>query len=87
MNKGPWRDSSAERAYRASLGSKPVDKMPLLQVRVNLDTLQDLTTLLPVVQRHPDFRAGRVTFQDVARLALSRGIEQLKHEVEEERQE
>jgi hypothetical protein len=58
-------------------------RMPLLQVRVSQEVLDDLAALLPAIQRHPNFRAGVVTLQDVYRLALSRGIETLKRELEE----
>jgi hypothetical protein len=58
-------------------------RMPLLQVRVSQEVLNDLNDLLPAIQRHPNFRAGVVTLQDVYRLALSRGIETLKRELEE----
>jgi hypothetical protein len=57
---------------------------PQLQVRINQAILDDLEALIPRVQAHPNFRTGRVTLQDVARLALSRGIEMLKSELEGE---
>ena len=60
-------------------------RMPLLQVRVQQEILDELAGLLPQIQRHPNFRAGVVTMQDVTRLAISRGIEALKRELEESR--
>jgi hypothetical protein len=56
---------------------------PLFQMRINEEVLEELRRLVPLVQAHPNFRTGRVTVQDVARLALSRGIEQLKRELEQ----
>ncbi len=57
---------------------------PQLQVRVNQAILDELEALQPLLQAHPNFRTGRVTLQDVARLALSRGIEALKRELQED---
>jgi Cu/Ag efflux pump CusA len=59
---------------------------PQLQVRISQAILDELNALVPLVQEHPNFRTGRVTLQDVARLALSRGIEQLKRELGQESQ-
>jgi hypothetical protein len=57
---------------------------PLFQMRINQEVLDELKDLVPLIQAHPNFRTGRVTIQDVARLALSRGIESLKRELEGE---
>jgi hypothetical protein len=54
------------------------ERMPLLQVRISQEILDELEALVPVVQRDPHFRAGVVTKQDVLRLVISRGIEAVK---------
>ena len=61
---------------------RPRGRQPQLWLRVSQQVLDDLEVLVPSVQQHPNFRAGTVTMQDVARLALSRGIEVLKQELE-----
>jgi hypothetical protein len=51
---------------------------PQLQVRINEAVLDELNALVPLVQADPNFRSGRITTRDVARLALSIGLEELK---------
>ena len=65
---------------------KPMKKprMPLLSVRISQDVWDDLRNLLPKVQQHPNFRGGLINLQDVYRLALSRGVDILKKEMEKE---
>jgi hypothetical protein len=64
---------------------RPRGRQPQLWLRVSQQILNELDALVPKIQEHPNFRAGTVTMQDVARLALSRGIESLKRELEGER--
>jgi len=52
--------------------------------RVAQEVIDEMAALVPLVQAHPNFRAGRVTLQDVGRLVISRGIEQLKRELGQE---
>jgi hypothetical protein len=61
---------------------QPRGRQPQLWLRISQQVLDDLEALVPLVQQHPNFRAGTVTMQDVARLALSRGLEVLKQELE-----
>lgn len=51
------------------------NRMPLLQVRVAQAMYDQLYKLIPLLQVHPNFRAGKVTLQDVVRLVISLGIE------------
>ena len=55
-------------------------RLPQIQIRVSQEIIDEMEALIPVVQAHPNHRASRVTLQDVARLALSRGIDVLKRE-------
>jgi hypothetical protein len=64
---------------------RPRGRQPQLWLRVSQQILDELDALVPRIQEHPNFRAGTVTMQDVARLALSRGIETLKQELEQSR--
>jgi hypothetical protein len=57
---------------------RPRGRQPQLWLRVSQQILDELETLVPRIQEHPNFRARTVTVQDVARLALSPGIETLK---------
>lgn len=50
-------------------------RMPLLQVRIAQTMYDQLNRLTPLLQNHPNFRAGKVTLQDVVRLVISLGIE------------
>jgi hypothetical protein len=63
---------------------RPRGRQPQLWLRVSQQILDELDALVPKIQEHPNFRAGTVTMQDVARLALSRGIESLKRELGQE---
>lgn len=49
--------------------------MLLLQVRIAQTMYDQLNRLIPLLQNHPNFRAGKVTLQDVVRLVISMGIE------------
>jgi hypothetical protein len=51
---------------------------PQLQVRINQAVLDELNALVPLVQADPNFRSGRIPTRDVARFALSIGLEELK---------
>jgi hypothetical protein len=64
---------------------RPRGRQPQLWLRVSQQILDELDALVPQIQEHPNFRAGTVTMQDVARLALSRGIEELKRELGQDR--
>jgi hypothetical protein len=58
-------------------------RMPLLHLRISQALLDEVAALVPAVQRHPNFRGGTVTQQDVLRLVISRGIEVVRQEVGE----
>jgi hypothetical protein len=55
-------------------------RMPLLQVRVAQNIVDELYRLVPLLQSHPNFRGGTLTMPDVVRLALSLGVEVLRRD-------
>jgi hypothetical protein len=54
--------------------------MPMVQIRLPQDILEDLNALVDRMQEHEDYRAWRLTVTDVIRIALGRGVESLKRD-------